>query len=220
MTQGRSLLELLQLFDSALPIGAAAHSWGLESLAAEGFVKAPDLRRYLDHLLSETWLLEAVFCRAAHDAAQSGVSVCELNQRLSAMRPAREVRDASLTLGRRFVELAAAVSRHERLQAETGRPTHLAIAVGLAGGVLHFDRDATVLAFLEQSAAALISAAVRLLPIGQMQASALLWDLKSGILECAGRSATIAVVEAAAFAPLSDLASMRHPRLETRLFIC
>ncbi len=219
---GRALLELLQLADSALPIGATAHSWGLESLAAEGFVTAPDLRRYLDDLLSETWLLEAVFCRAAHDAARSGISVCggELDGRLSAMRPAREVREASLTLGRRFVELAAAVSGHERLQPEAGRPTHLPVAVGLVGGVLGFDREATVLAFLNQSAAALISAAVRLLPIGQMQASRLLWDLKSGILDCAGRSARIGVEDAAAFAPLPDLASMRHPRLETRLFIC
>jgi len=214
--QGRTLLELLHLADSALPIGGAAHSWGLESLAAEGFVKTPDLQPYLEDLFSETWLLEAVFCRAAHRRSHN---ICELDERLSAMRPAREVREASLTLGRRFGELAATVSRHETLLAAAGRPTHLPVAAGFVGGTLDFDQDSTVLAFLQQSAAALISAAVRLLPIGQMQAGVLLWDLKPAILECANRSARIGVDEICVFAPLSDLASMRHPCLETRLFI-
>ena len=214
--KGHTLLELLHLADSALPIGAAAHSWGLESVVAEEFVQSPDLRRYLNDLLSETWLLEAVFCRAAHSTPSE---VGELDRRLSAMRPAREVREASLTLGRRFVELAATVSGNETLQAAAGRPAHLPVAMGLVGSALDFDQDATVLAFLQQSAATLISAALRLLPIGQMQASVLLWDLKPAMLKCACRSTRLGVDEVCAFAPISDLASMRHPGLETRLFI-
>src|SRR5262245_36348315 len=107
-----ALLRLLQLADSALPVGAAAHSFGLESLIEDGAVTAEGLESFLLGYLQENGAMEVGFCRAAHGLARiSGdklaVEWCDLNGRLSARKPARESREGSLLLGRRLLGLAA-----------------------------------------------------------------------------------------------------------------
>src|SRR5690349_19120494 len=96
-------LRLLQLADSALPIGATAHSFGLETLVAEGLLDAPQLESFLADYLAETGVLEASACHAAHRMA-TGASFStehwlDLNRRLGARKPARESRVAAATLG-------------------------------------------------------------------------------------------------------------------------
>ena len=49
------LLRLLQLADSALPVGAAAHSFGLESLIQEGLLGADELESFLRGYLEESF---------------------------------------------------------------------------------------------------------------------------------------------------------------------
>jgi len=59
-------LALLHLTDSALPIGTAAHSFGLETLVAEGGLAVAGLADFLADYLAEIGGLEGGACRAAH----------------------------------------------------------------------------------------------------------------------------------------------------------
>src|SRR5438105_2033292 len=107
------MFRLFQLADSALPIGSISHSFGLETLVFDediphGVMSCPAvLRGYIEDALSESLLVDAVFCREAHHRARQGASVEDLNYQISALRLARESREASLTMGRRFAALAA-----------------------------------------------------------------------------------------------------------------
>src|SRR5579885_3042870 len=63
-------LWLLQLADSALPIGAFAHSFGVETLVSRGLLEVSHLEAFLQAWLEEAGVSEAVFCRAAYGLAQ------------------------------------------------------------------------------------------------------------------------------------------------------
>ena len=79
--------------------------------------------------------------------------------------------------------------------------------------------DTTVLAYLQQSLTGLVSACQRLMPVGQNQASQILWDLKPALAEACWESRAHDLDHISSFTPLVDLAGMRHPSLTTRLFI-
>jgi urease accessory protein len=214
--QALHLLQLLQLADSALPIGGLAHSFGLETMIEEGDLTVTGLFDLLKQFLKEGLLLEAAFCRCSHNRALSGESVQDLNLRLSALRLARESREASLALGKRFVALTTSLEPELVLNLEN---THFSVAFGYVSGSLGFAVEESVSGFLHQSVAASISVCQRLLRLGQTEAAQMSWDLKPSILETTASSATLPIDEMWSFAHLPELASMRHPLLPTRLFV-
>ncbi|MDP8991248.1 MAG: hypothetical protein M3N41_14350, partial [Acidobacteriota bacterium] len=86
----------------------------------------------------------------------------------------------------------------------------------LAGAHLGIVEEAITAAYLRQSLVGLISACQRLMPLGQVAASGIIWNLKPAIAAAVLASETR---EVGCFTPLPEVASMRHGSLETRLFI-
>jgi urease accessory protein len=225
-------LQLLQLADSGLPIGALAHSFGLESLTSCEMLTARDLPDFLQTYLEEAGTMEALFCRAAfrlpvaatseHDFAARWL---QLNNQLSARKPARESRAGSASLGGNFLQVVlnladlpfarAALDASKR----SASLVHHSTAFGLACSLLGFGEDRVVLVYLHQCIASLVSSCQRLLPLGQSAAARIVWNLKSAIIAAANRSAATALDDACCFMPLLDWGAMEHPALSTRLFI-
>jgi urease accessory protein len=232
-TKSFPLLWLLQLSDTSLPIGGLNHSFGLETLAAEEALNAESLESFLHDYLQEVVTLEIQFSGAAYRLGLAALdrfptdAWLDLNRTLSAFKPARESRIASATLGRRFLRLVSELSASPILLAasaaayQTETEIHHCAAFGLTGAVLGIDEDATLLAYAHQSLANLVSACQRLLPVGQTQATRMLWEIKPVLVELVLRAQQIdfALDEVSCFAPLIEMASLRHPTLRTRLFV-
>jgi urease accessory protein len=235
-TKHMKILWLLQLSDSALPIGAMNQSFGLENLVAEESLNSDQLETFLSDYLSEVGGFECLFCAAAYRlGAKSEAEFhvrqwLDLNVKFSAFKLARETRVASATLGRRFLGLVSNVSNPSQseilstaLEAarQTGVEIHHSVAFGLAGATLGIDEEATLLGYLHQTLTNLVSACQRLLPLGQNQATRMLWELKPVLAALVTEISDheFDLNEVACFAPLLEVGSMRHPSLPTRLFI-
>jgi urease accessory protein len=227
-------LRLLHLADSALPIGGLAHSFGMESLVSAEILTVSELPEFLRGYLQEAGMVEAVACREAfqllrHAAVEAReffvARWLEINDLLSALKPARESREASAALGRNFLQAAMGLGDFPVLREARGASLksrsllHHAAAFGLVSAVLEFEETRAVLAYLHQMAASLVSACQRLLPMGQHAATRILWDLKPAIVEVSTQSASFSLEEVNCFMPLLDWGAMEHPALTTRLFI-
>jgi urease accessory protein len=115
LTNELAYLKLLHLADSALPIGALAHSFGLETLAAAGELHVENLAEFLGGYLQESGVLEAAFCRDAFrrasvtEAEFDVEGLLRANERLAAMKPGRESRAGSAALGQNLLQLVASL---------------------------------------------------------------------------------------------------------------
>lgn len=103
--------------------------------------------------------------------------------------------------------------------------------------MLGIPENAVVLAYLQQSIAGLISACQRLIPLGQVAANRILWNLKPAMVLAMIRATAQATIpapgvapvvassieETSCFQPLPELASIRHGArqgsMAIRLFI-
>lgn len=221
-----AFLKLLQLADSAFPIGALAHSFGLETLTASGLVTATEVPSFLRAYLEEAGTMQAGFCRAGFRVASdfSAERWVEINGQLSALKPARESRAGEAALGHRLLVSVMGLGDFPLLRSALDAAKHAAShvhhgpAFGLVSAVLAFDEEDVVLAYMHQMLANLVSAFQRLLPIGQSQAMRLLWEMKPAMVAAAKCSRT-GEDYPGCFMPLLDWAAMEHAALSTRLFI-
>ncbi len=223
----RTLLLGIRLVDSFFPSGGYAYSSGLEAAVQAGAVRDGDsLSHYaVAYLEGEIGRREAVATALAHSAVRAGrlADAVAVDGELDALLLCRETRLASRQMGRQVLRVAgghaeAARPLRDYLAAvESGRaPGHYAVALGAALAVAGWEREPAVAAFLYQSAVGLVSAALKLLPVGQREGQRLLerWvPLIEDLARCAATRPRMA-----AWAPVQDIYAMRHAWLAVRLF--
>ena len=104
-----ALFYLLELNDALFPIGAYAHSYGLETYVQEGAVHDREsAERWLRAYFAGSFLYqELLAARLAYEAMQqedAAGALLSLEEELRASRTARESREAMEKLGRRLAK--------------------------------------------------------------------------------------------------------------------
>jgi urease accessory protein len=221
-------LALLQLCDTGLPTGSYAFSGGLETYAQQGLVPTVTtlqawMEAVLHHAVHGSHLLPvALAYRAATDADWAGLE--RLDQHLTAMKHAREPREASMKLGQALLRLAVQVwpgpdveCLHRLLQ-QHKVAAHQALVLGVIGCQLGYEERIIVEGAAYQWLSSVISAALRLLPIGQLAGQQLLTALLPHLPAIADDIRQQSWDDLSSAAPELDIRAMQHETLYSRLF--
>ena len=214
-------LWLFQANDTAYPSGAYAHSFGLEELVEAGVVTTPaELENFLkNQILPALLTFEIPFFVLAHAASVDGdcSTLHALDRELDAWRIPAELRDASRRIGSQRLDLLAQLDPTDLVlhyRELSPRSHHLVVAALELSG-LPVSQAARAFAF--QSVAGLTAASMKLMRIGQTSCQQILRRTLAALGEKIDDSLCQPVD--GWFNPLLEIASLRHARAHSRLFI-
>lgn len=222
------LYDLLTWMSPSWPVGAFAHSSGLEWAVEAGLVTDRDaterwLADWIEHGGGAT---DAVLFAFAHRAAGEldGEAVMELAELSLALQTTAERRLESVAQGGAFRRIARSTAACPALGllddlADDEVPYAIVAACVMAGHAAPLEWALT--AFLHGVVANLASAAQRLIPLGQTDGQRVIAALRPHVAEAARRAIA---TKGEAFdcvgsaALMADFASMAHETQYTRLF--
>jgi urease accessory protein len=219
-------LRLLQLGDSALPIGGYSHSWGLEAAIEQGLVRGPAtleswVRSWLGFAVGPN---EGVIVAAVARAAGRGdwLAASQANELLWASLTPPTLRHASRDMGEQLLALAEAwpwaVERIIVLRRVEGVQWHHAPVFATLAAAAGASPLEALSVYLHQAALGAIGAGVRAIPIGHTHGQQVLARLHAAIAELASELAERDLETAGSFGPAYEVLCHAQGRLYTRLF--
>jgi urease accessory protein len=208
----------------AYPVGSYSYSHGLEWLVEGGSVRdAATLGDWIEDLLmhgagrTDAILLAAAWRAVAADDTQMLGQAAEL---AAAFAPTAERRLETLAQGTAFLAATGAAWPHPviaRLSAG-GAEVAYPVAVGACAAAHGLALEPTAQAFVQAFAASLVSAGVRLVPLGQTDGLRVQARLEPLVAAVAAAALAAALDDIGGAAVLTDIASARHETQYTRLF--
>lgn len=222
------LFRLMAWLSPAFPVGAFAYSHGIECAVEQGLVRdRASLTDWVAAIVVRgAGAVDAVLFREAWTAAWAGDAgaldrIAELG---AVFRGSAETALESRDQGSAFLETVIAAWPDPRLSGwsarlETmGRTPAYAVAVGASAGWMGLPLKAALLAFLQAFAANLVSAGVRLLPLGQTEGQRVIAALEEPIKAAVDAALRRPLDDIGTAAPMVEWTSMRHETQYTRLF--
>jgi urease accessory protein len=223
--EAAALYRLLTWLSPAFPVGAFSYSSGIEwAVEAGDIVDAPSLQDWLAAMLTDgSGFCDGVFLAHAYRAAgeRDSVALRETAELAAAFVPSRERQLEAAAQGRAFIDIARAAWDSDGLQRMVSGCDGAIIypvAVGLVSAVHGVRLAATMLAFLHALTSNWISAAARLVPLGQTDSQRVLAGLEPAVARVADRALAASLDDLGSATIRADLASMRHETQYTRLF--
>jgi urease accessory protein len=221
MAHSAPLYRLLSWLSPNYPVGAFAYSHGLEYAVEAGRVAtAEDLVGWVETvLLLGTGRIDGVLFREAFLATdeKNWDRLEEMSVLGAAFQPTAEIALESRSQGDAFL---SATTKAWPAPAFVRAPKSAvyAVAVGLACAAHGIELESGMGAYFHGFAANLVSAGVRLIPLGQSDGQASLAALEPVVAQAAACAMDTDLVDMGSAAPLLDLASMQHETQYSRLF--
>ena len=203
-------MTVMQWMSPAFPIGAFAYSHGLEwAIDKDHVSNGEKLQKWITDLLEYGSLrTDAIFI----SLILRGHDVRKMNELSMALCPAGERLLETKLQGSAFAKVIEDV-----WQQDIGELS-LPIAVALAAKNQSIEQDLILPAYLQAFCSNLISAAIRLIPIGQTEGQRIMFELYptiSDLVQTASKS-EIDDLNSACF--FSDVSAMEHEYLQPRIF--
>jgi urease accessory protein len=220
-----SALPLLAWLSPAFPVGSFAYSHGIEWAFESGDVT--------DAKTTEQWIADLIECggpwsdavllAASHRAAsvKEFDQLREISEFAAALSPSKERKLETMAQGEAFMNAVGAAWPNKTLDKIIGaisREAAYPVAVGVASAAYEIPLRVTLESYLLAVVSNFVSAAVRLIPLGQTDGIKIVAKLTPGVREIAARAEKSSLEDVGGAAIRSDIASMKHETQYTRLF--
>jgi urease accessory protein len=205
-------LTLTQWFSPGFPVGAFAYSHGFENAIDEGTVAdAETLQCWLeDVILHGSARNDAILLAAAFDASVADLPQIDATAR--AFAASRERLTETLDQGVAFARTV------DEIWATDIGPLCYPVAVGRAARLQGLPLDMTAEVYVHAFTANLVSAAVRLIPLGQTEGQAVLAALAPTIRATAHEAIALGLEDVSSNCFALDIAAMRHETQYSKVF--
>ena len=217
-------LRLLQLGDSALPVGGYTHSWGLETaISRERVYDAASLESWTTDWLKRCvgpfdGVVVAAVCRAVTDGCWEDVA--RANELVTASLAPPTLRSASREMGEQLADWPAPGTgpRKGRRTRTAGNTLELLRGFRRRRGGRRCHAAEALTAYLNQTTLGMIAAGVRGIPLGHTHAQQILAYLHDTIAELTEHYADQPLDTAGSGCPYYEVLCDEQSRLYTRLF--
>lgn len=223
------LYRLLAWLSPAFPTGGFSYSHGLEYAVEAGVIRDRDTAlAWIDGVLRQgTGRLDAGLFALAWRAVVAGdnAEFLALAELAGALRGTAELKLESAQQGKSFLLATETGWASDRVAglvaalAEAGIEASLPLSVAMAAAAHGIALDAALAGYLQAFAANLVSAAVRIVPLGQSDGLRLVAALEKATQAAVSSGLSVRSRDAlGAASPMIDWCSMRHETQYTRLF--
>jgi urease accessory protein len=216
--------RLMIWLSPAYPVGGFSYSHGLEWTVEAGKVRdAATLGDWIEDILKlgAGWS-DAILLAETWRAASAGDErrLAEAVELAAAFTPSAERRLETLAQGAAFLAATQAVWPAPALERLAAAALDVAypVAVGACAAAHGLPLAPTAQAFVQAFAANLVSAGVRLVPLGQTDGLRVLARLEPLIPPLVASALSSSLDDIGGAAVMADMASMRHETQHTRLF--
>lgn len=222
--EAAALYRLMTWLSPSFPVGSFSYSSGIEWAVEAGDVTdAASLRGWLTAMLADgSGFCDAVFVAQAHRAMEADdmVALRDVAELAAAFVPSRERQLETSAQGRAFIEISGSAWNAGGLDDAVAQCETVVypVAVGVVSAAHAIPLGPVLHGFLHALTANWISAASRLIPLGQTDSQRVLAALEPVVLATATRARLASLDDLGGATFRADLASLRHETQYTRLF--
>ena len=221
MSTSAALYKLQSWLSPSYPVGAYAFSHGLENAVDTELVNhVSDVTDWVGSVVSSgNGFADLVFLAAAWEASSDALALEEIAELAHAFQVTSELRTESVAQGAAFLSATQQAWPCEALHLlPADVPLAYPVVVGVAAAGHDIDKALALHAYGHAFVANLVSAAVRLIPLGQTQGQQSIAALAPVVDAAVERALTTPLARVATSTLMVDVVSMNHETQYTSLF--
>lgn len=217
-------LKLMQLHDSAFPIGSYTQSFGMETyIQADWITNGDELLAFCESYLFENVVYgDAIIVQEIMNGTEE--TLAHAGAVAHAVKIARETKEASLRMGSQFlqtvesIEGEAAADELKRMMKAHQLKRHYSVVYALYMLQTNIKTKEAVTGFLYSTTTSLVHNAVRAVPLGQKSGMRTISALLPSVIRSAAIVEGLSLADVRNQAVGIELASMEHEHIKVRLF--